>query len=236
MIISFSGLDGAGKTTQIEMLLDSYRNLGARVGTVYSYMPDIRYHSTNELQELYNKLLPYDVIHIRYRMNSDRNSLIMQTLERKNPPQRIFATFAAIQGYRDHKELSKFVLDPLMERKKVLIFDRYYYDELAFKLVYGCPQIVLKKMYQNERDTDIGFLVKISSEECIKRNQNRPDSAVTLYQSRTNIDSLVNCFDNIAERKNLIILDGSLPRDEIARSVLDHVYTSKQTQCTTDKR
>lgn len=117
-----------------------------------------------------------------------------------------------------------------------MIFDRYYYDELAFKLVYGCPQIVLKKMYQNERDTDIGFLVKISSEECIKRNQNRPDSAVTLYQSRTNIDSLVNCFDNIAERKNLIILDGSLPRDEIARSVLDHVYTSKQTQCTTDKR
>lgn len=82
MIISFSGLDGAGKTTQIEMLLASYRNLGARVGTVYSYMPDIRYHSTNELKELYNKLLPYDVIHIRYRMNSDRNSHIMQTLER----------------------------------------------------------------------------------------------------------------------------------------------------------
>lgn len=230
MIISFSGLDGAGKTTQIEMLLDSYRNLGARVGTVYSYMPDIRYHSTRELQELYNKLLPYDVIHIRFRMNSDRNSLIMQTLERNNPPQRIIATFAAIQGYHDHKELSKFVLDPLMERKKVLIFDRYYYDELAFKHVYGCPRIVLKNLYQNERDTDIGFLVKISSEECIKRNQNRPDSAVALYQSRTNIDSLVNCFDNIAERKNLIILDGSRPRDEIARQILRHICTLNQKQ------
>lgn len=105
MIISFSGLDGAGKTTQIEMLLDSYRNLGARVGTVYSYMPDIRYHSIRELQELYNKLLPYDVIHIRFRMNSDRNSLIIQTLERNNPPQRIIVTLAAIQGYHDHKNL-----------------------------------------------------------------------------------------------------------------------------------
>lgn len=40
MIISFSGLDGAGKTTQIEMLLASYRALGAQVGTVFSYMPD----------------------------------------------------------------------------------------------------------------------------------------------------------------------------------------------------
>lgn len=223
MIISFSGLDGAGKTTQINMLLDSYRKQGARVGSVYSYMPDIRYHRTRELQDLHDKLMPYDVIHIRYRLNSDRNSFIMQKLERNAPPQRIMATLAAIQGHHDHKELSKFVLDPFMERKKVLIFDRYYYDELAFKCVYGCPPIVLKNMYQDKRDTDIGFLVKISSEECIKRNQNRPDSAVKLYQSRTNIDLLVNCFDKIAKSKNLITLDGSLSKDEIARLVLKHI-------------
>lgn len=228
MIISFSGLDGAGKTTQIQMLLASYRSQGARVGTVYSYMPDIRYHSIRELQELRNKLLPYDVIHIRYRLNSDRNSLIMRKLERKDPPQRIMATLAAIQGYHDHKELSKYVLDPLMERKKVLIFDRYYYDELAFKCVYGCSPIVLKNIYQNERDTDVGFLVKISSEECIIRNQNRPDSTVALYQSRTNIDSLVECFDHIAEQKKLITLDGSLPKDEIAKLVLNRVNLTNQ--------
>lgn len=65
--------------------------------------------------------------------------------------------------------------------------------------------------------------MKISSEECIKRNQNRPDSAVTLYQSRTHIDSLVSCFDNIAKQKKLIARDGSLPKDEIARLVLNRV-------------
>lgn len=228
MIISFSGLDGAGKTTQIEMLLASYKKQGARVGTVYSYMPDIRYHSTRELQELQRRILPYDVIHIRYRLNSDRNSLIMRKLERKNPPQKIMATLAAIQGYYDHKELSKFVLEPLMNRNKVLIFDRYYYDELVFKSIYGCPKIVLKNMYQNENDSDIGFLVKISSEECIKRNQNRLDSTVALYQSQENIEALVYYFDRIAEKKNLITLDGALPKDEIASLIINQIQRQNQ--------
>lgn len=223
MIISFSGLDGAGKTTQIKLLLDEYKNEGASVGTIYSYMPDIRYHSVTELHELYKKLLPFDVVHIRYRLNSDRNCVIMRNLESKMPPQRIMAIGAAIQGYLDHKELGKYVLKPLIDKNRILIFDRYYYDELAFKYVYGCPEFVLNHIYQNEKDPDLGFLVKVSSDECIKRNQHRPDSAVLLYQSLTNIDSLVNRFDCIAERKKLITLDGSLPKETIARQVQDHV-------------
>lgn len=68
--------------------------------------------------------------------------------------------------------------------------------------------------------------MKISSEECIIRNQNRPDSTVALYQSRTNIDSLVECFDHIAEQKKLITLDGSLPKD--AKLVLNRVNLTNQ--------
>jgi thymidylate kinase len=223
MIISFSGLDGAGKTTQIKMLLDAYQNLGAKVGSIYSYIPDIRYHNVKELCVLYEKLLPFDVIHIRYRLNSDKNCAIMRKLEKQMPPQKIMATIAAIQGYIDHKELSRYVLEPLISKKKVLIFDRYYYDELAFKYVYGCPECVLEHIYHNESNTDLGFLVKISPDECIKRNQHRPDSAVPLYQSRKNISLLAERFDFIAEKKGLIAIDGSLSKERIARSVLKHI-------------
>lgn len=223
MIISFSGLDGAGKTTQIGLLLDAYRNQGANVGSIYSYMPDIRYHNTKELRELYEKLLSFDVIHIRYRLNSDRNCAIMRKLERNIPPQRVLATAAAIQGYIDHTELSKFVLDPLLDKKKILIFDRYYYDELVFKYIYGCPEYILKMLYYNKRDADIGFFVKISSKECIRRNTNRPDSAVAVYQSLTSIDSLATRFDFIAKQKRLVMLDGVLSKEELARYVLTNI-------------
>ena len=118
MVISFSGLDGAGKTTQINNLLNAYKSQGARVESVYSYTPDIRYHSAKELHDLYEKLLDFDVIHIRFRLNSDRNCMIMQRLESREPPQRFLATIAAIQGYLDHRELTKYLLKPLNEKRK----------------------------------------------------------------------------------------------------------------------
>lgn len=223
MIISFSGLDGAGKTTQIQMLLDAYQKLGASVGSIYSYLPDIRYHSSKELHMLYQKLCAFDVIHVRYRLNSDRNCVLMQRLERKIPPQRILATAATIQGYLDSLELSKFVLMPLLEKGKALIFDRYYYDELAFKYVYGCPELILKSIYQNAKDADFGFLIRISSEECTKRNKSRPDNNVAVYQNNTCINALSDRFDHIAEMKKLIVLDGSRSRNAISELVLKHL-------------
>lgn len=223
MVISFSGLDGAGKTTQINNLLNAYKSQGARVESVYSYTPDIRYHSAKELHDLYEKLLDFDVIHIRFRLNSDRNCMIMQRLESREPPQRFLATIAAIQGYLDHRELTKYLLKPLNEKKKTLIFDRYYYDELAFKKVYGAPKFVLRMLYRKEKDTDLGFLIKITSNECIKRNHHRPDSKVSIYQSHTHIDSLVNCFDCIAKKKNLITIDGKLPKEKIAKIIIGRV-------------
>lgn len=223
MVISFSGLDGAGKTTQINNLLNAYKSQGARVESVYSYMPDIRYHSAKELQNLYGKLLDFDVIHIRFRLNSDRNHMIMQELESKPPTQLTTAIAAAMQGKFDHLELAKHLLTPLIEKRKILIFDRYYYDELVFKRVYGAPNFLLKVLYQNEKEADIGFLLKISTDECIKRNRFRPDSKVPIYQSRIHIDSLSNCFDSIAKTKNLITLDGESPKEIIAKKIIDQI-------------
>ena len=223
MLISFSGLDGAGKTTQIRMLLNAYQKLGAKVGSVYSYLPDIRYHSMKDLHMLLQKLDSFDVIHVRFRLNSDRNYAIMQRLESRMPPQPVMATAAAIQGYLDHKAFSKAVLEPLITKKKTLIFDRFYYDELAFKYVYGCPEFLLENIYKKEQDADLRFMVRISSDECVKRNLFRPDSNYAIYQVDTSITALVDRFDCIAERKKLIVLDGSQPIETVAQLVQNHI-------------
>lgn len=223
MIISFSGLDGAGKTTQINRLLENYCTLGARIGSVYSVLPDIRYHSEMELKNLYEYLSHFDVIHLRFRLNSNRNSLIMSRLELKTPPKHILAIMAAIRGYYDHMSLYRNVICPLVKCKKTIIFDRYYYDELAFKHVYGCPKALLNAFYRRTLEPNLKFYIQIPVEKCIERNKERPDSQVALYQSKKCIQLLIEEFREICVKKKLIAIDGCLSEDEIAKNVLEHI-------------
>ncbi len=49
MIISFSGLDGAGKTTQINHLLNFYQGTGLSTYSIYNILPEICYHKKFKL-------------------------------------------------------------------------------------------------------------------------------------------------------------------------------------------
>lgn len=220
MIISFSGLDGAGKTTQIKMLLAEYRNQGAKVGSIYSIFPDIRYHDERELLFAYNKLQSCDVILLRYRLNSDKNNAIMHKLESLPLPLPELASQAALQGFHDHLELDRNIIEPLVERGKTIIFDRFFYDELAFKYIFGCPESVLNKLYADARAADVGFYIHIPAEECLNRNRMRPDGTVNIYKEKKHVIDLINRFNVIAERKKLVVLNGTNTRETIKTEIL----------------
>lgn len=145
MLISFSGLDGAGKTTQIKNLLHAFERTGLRTGSVYDLYEDIRYHSIQDLINLYKHLVKFDVIHLRFRLNSDENSSLMSELEYSNFQHPYLSRAAALQGYFDHVQLYRYVVLPLLEKGKTILSDRYYYDEIAFKCAYGCDYSVMKK-------------------------------------------------------------------------------------------
>lgn len=223
MIISFSGLDGAGKTTQIQMLLEYYKSQGAKIGSIYKHFPDIRYHNKLELKKIEPELHSCDVILMRYRLNSNRNNFIMHHLEKGMSQQHLLSTIAALQGYQDHSELNKYIISSLLSDNKTVIFDRYYYDELAFKYVYGCSDLILENLYKNVQDADIKFYIDISAQECLQRNQSRPDSNIPLYQNEKYVKQLIERFDDITKRKHLITLNGMEPKEIIAQSVLKYI-------------
>lgn len=209
MIISFSGLDGAGKTTQIKMLLSFFQQRGFKTGSIYELFPDIRYHSAEDLRCAYAFLREYDIIHMRFRLNSDRNSIIMRKLEQSPFPRPLMAAAAAIQGYQDHLSLCQNVLEPLLKAEKILLFDRYFYDELAFKRVYGCPSFILKTLYGNMQDADIPFYIRVPPQVCQARNRTRPEETAIIYQDIKRISTLAENFDDIATQRNMIVLDGT---------------------------
>lgn len=220
MIISFSGLDGAGKTTQIKMLLSYYQQRGFKTGSIYDLFPDIRYHSVADLRYAYDFLREYDVIHMRFRLNSDQNSVIMRKLEQSLSPKPITAIAAAIQGYRDHLSLYQNVLNPLLKERKIILFDRYYYDELAFKHVYGCPCFVLKMLYANMQAADIPFYIRISPQVCQARNRARPEENAVIYNDIKRISNLAENFDDIAAQKGMIVLNGTNNAEIILEQII----------------
>ncbi len=220
MLISFSGLDGAGKTTQIKMLLNSFNEMGYLTGSVYELYPDIRYHSIQDLKNLQIFLEKYDVIHLRFRLNSDENNKIMNTLEYSDFSTPYIAQTVALQGYFDHIRLYRYVVFPLLEKGKTIISDRHYYDEVAFKCAYGCSYSYMMNMYTDCYKPDIAFYIFVSPETVFCRNINRPDGKTTLYQDITHIIKLNDIFKQLLIDTELIKINGNHSCNDIHKNIL----------------
>lgn len=223
MLISFSGYDGSGKTTQIKLLLDFYKRKGFRTASIYDLNPTIRYHSYSELIDYYNYFKKFDVIHLRFRLNSDENNDIMNTLEYSNFDNKYLANLSALQGFYDYYLLQKYVTYPLLKAGKIIISDRHYYDEIAFKSIYGCDYEYMYKLYSEITMPDISFYLKVSPATVFERNKTRPDGRTTLYQDIRWITQLGQSFERLTKNTSLIEIDGSRDVKSVHNSILKYI-------------
>lgn len=220
MLISLSGLDGVGKTTQIKLLLIALQQAGLRTGSVYDIYPDIRYHSINDLIDLQKYLEEFDAVHLRFRLNSDENSLLMADLEYSDFQDPYLSKAAALQGYFDQIQLYRYVIYPLLKKRKIILSDRHYYDEIAFKCAYGCDYSTMCKMYIDCDKPDIAFYISAQSDNIFQRNLSRPDGKTTLYSDMSHILHLTKLFEQLAQDSELIYIDGTHQPSIIHKQIL----------------
>lgn len=220
MIISFSGLDGSGKTTQIKLLLKYFKEKNLSIDSIYNYTKDIRYHHSSELLFFYKQFASKNVIHTRFRLNSDENNNFMKIIEYSEFDNYYLAEATALQGYLDYRKMDDYVNSPLLNDDRILIYDRYFYDEIAFKSIFGCSFNRMQEMYDNCKIPTYAFYIKISPEIAYKRNKDRDDSATTIYSNISYIAKLSNYFDQIAKRYNMITINGELSIIEIHNEML----------------
>lgn len=225
MIISFSGLDGVGKTTQITYLMEYMKSKGLKCCSVYDISPDIRYHNKKDLLCYYDYFQTFDVIHTRFRMNSDANNKIINELEHSPViPNHSLAMQAAHQGYYDAKEWFDTVTFPLLSNsQKIFIYDRYSWDEIAFKTFYGCSLEYMEKLYVHIKKPRISFICTANASTIMKRNSGRPDEKITLYTSLDYINQLRNIFSKLAIAHNLCQMNMESSAENIHKKIINYI-------------
>lgn len=221
MLITISGPDGTGKTTQCKLLLDNFKRKGLKVTSISNIINNFNYQSgkSEDLIKFYEYFKTFDVIHTRFRLHSNENAKVMDKLEISPIGNFDLAILSAYTAYYDYVQWYKYVNEPLLKEEKILLCDKYAFDDIAFKTTFGCQYEWMKKIYYNIDLPDIGFYIDLEPETIIERNLNRPDGRIIFYDNTKNVRRLQYNYGRIVSDYNLVKLNGNLSPAEISKTI-----------------
>lgn len=223
MLISFSGPDGAGKTTQIKKLMSYFRRRGLTVGAVQDINPNVRYHLGDDLTSYYEYLKQFDVIHTRFRLHSMENVEIMDIVQFIPIGNEWLTRFSAYTSHHDAEQWYKYVTAPLLKDGKILISDKYAFDDIAFKTAYGCDYNWLRAMHHDTLIPDISLYLKVNRNTILQHNEHRKDLYNILYQQAENTDKLLRAFEQLAKDYPIHTIEADGTKEEVSNRIISYL-------------
>lgn len=225
MLITISGPDGTGKTTQSKLLLNYFKKQGMKIAAVSDIIDNFNYQSgkSEDLIRFYNYFRDYDAIHTRFRLHSNENARVMDKLEISPLGNFELATLSAYTSYYDYIQWNRYVNEPLLREGKILLCDKYAFDDIAFKTTFGCQYEWMKKMYYNVELPNVGFYMSVEPKKIIERNLNRPDGRIIFYDNEKNVRRLQYNYSRVINDYNLVVLNGNDTAEAISQTVIDEV-------------
>ena len=197
--IVFEGIDGAGKTTQINLLREALEKR------------EIKCKTTCEPTELPSGK------EIRRALSG----------ELKKTPEEMAEMFVRDRElHNDHPEHG---MDKMREEGFTVISDRYYYSSLAYQgSVLGFDKVAALNLDNDKIKTpDICVFLDLSPEKSLERIGNRGE-ATEIYENYEYLTKTRAMFFDVFEKlrargENIAIIDASLSVEEVAESVLSEV-------------
>ena len=198
--IVFEGIDGAGKTTQIDLLEKKLKEMGRRV-----------YRTAEPTESVSGGMLRDALAGITKRSACEMAALF--TLDR------IFHNVNPVHG------IEKMLADGVD-----VICDRYYYSTLAyqgseikgdwaFDLNLNCPEI---------RRPDVCMFLDLTPEQSLARIA-KGRVIQEIYENREKLEQVrrkfYSVFDRLEEDEHIVILDASRTIEEIADEIFSIVNT-----------
>lgn len=227
MIITISGYDGIGKSTSVELLrkriCDEYNLKGASVLEINGDREI--YNTEEEYDKVCKEASRYDVVTTRFflrgtEMQTLQNSVMFNGVEIFDNTELIKKT-AEMTKEEAIKLYNSFVKQ-LHENNKIVIYDRYWFDEIAYRSLYSWDKESIEKMYEGYEYPEIRIFMHGDMELIRERNKDRIDIQTALFKSEKKMLELYDNMEYIREKfemKSIEVKDKS--REEITEELFE---------------
>ena len=191
--IVFEGIDGAGKTTQADLLFGFLQRdeQQARLG----------HHGVHITQEPTTNLIGGII----------RSQL---THDWKSGPECLQLLFAADRMYHLGKEVL-----PSLEQGITVIDDRYLYSSIAYGTAAGCQEQWLAQINANALQPDIVFLLDVPAQVCIQRIL-AERHGIALFEKEKILEEVQANYLGLAKTyPNFCIINGDQTKEKVQSDI-----------------
>ena len=185
ILIVLEGIDGAGKSTQAEILLKGLQEKG------------------------------YDVVYFR---EPSKGKWGQEIKKKAADPDSLSPEEELDLFLKDRKENVKKNLRPALEKKKIVILDRYYFSTIAYQGAKGIDQERIRRV--NEEfvvEPDIVFFLDVDPREGLDRIKNRKKKD-RLFERAEYLVKVREIFRSFRGKK-FFHIDASKPEKEISAEI-----------------
>ena len=190
IFIAFEGLDGSGQTTQINLLKNYLIKQGFKVVLTKEPTED------SEIGKWVNKTL---------LQNKPLNLTELKELQ---------------NGFAEDRNWhQKNIIEPALEKEKIVITDRSQFSSFAFGAASGVDLDYLIHINEKFIEPDLIILLKVSPKTCIERIQKR-STKQTIFEKEKQLEKVWQVYKKLTKKfKNIVIVDGERTIEEIHENI-----------------
>lgn len=195
-IISISGLDGSGKSTQVRLLTESWENEGKKVYYFHAVQFSIAQSITNAVRKLRGKKASKSGAE-KAVVTASWFSIVLR---------KIFLLIDIVRFRRLVRQLDSKGYD-------ILISDRYFYDGIVNIAFLSNRESFMRAPI---RKPDHSFYLK-ASPKLIMRRDEAPEQGLSYLESKKTL------YDLLAKKEDLTVVNGDKDKQTVFRSLVDHM-------------
>lgn len=186
LLIAIDGIDGAGKTTQCQLLEDWLKSQGFSVVVVKEPSKDGKY-----AREI--------------RMRSKN-----RVFDDSKTPEHELMLFV-----EDRKENVKKRIQPCLDDNKIVIMDRYYFSTIAYQSALGLDPNHIKRINEEFAPTpDITLIIDVTPGVGIERINGRGDKCNS-FEKREYLEKVKEAFLQMKNYPNIHFIEGDSHKSEL---------------------